>query len=277
MGTVAQVLIMMLSVYLLLLYAFIATRLYEKLLFYPFKDIAAPPSIEGAEVQVLTFEEAHGTQLSGWLYKLCAGDSGLILMSHGNAGNIMHRVELARRLVSDTGCSIFLYDYQGYGASQGSPSVKGILRDGIAAFDFAVEKLEYKSEQIIVYGESLGCAVAAYIASQRQARAIILQSPFRSLPAIARDVFNPLKMLPGIIFPEPHLNTEELLKTAHAPLLILHGKSDEVIPYRHGESLHRVALEPKTFVCLASRHNDTYVADRETFDRSVRDFVASLC
>lgn len=189
----------------------------------------------------------------------------------------MHRTDLAKHLLDDTSCSVLLYDYQGYGTSSGKPSVKGILKDGLCVFDYAVNELGYKDNQVTVYGESLGCAVTCYLAANRHPRAMILQSPFRSLPSIAKDVCGPLKMLPQAVFPEPRLNNEDVLKGKHAPLLIMHGTHDEVIPVEHGKRLYSSASEPKKFVLLErSSHNDTYIADAELFDKTLRDFFKDL-
>ena len=198
------------------------SSVYDKFLFYPSKTVHEPAQIGGAECQVLNFKTSDGNELSCWYYKHPA-DSGLVLVSHGNGGNISHRSTLTGHLLKDTDYSVLLYDYEGYGNSQGKPSIKGILKDGIAAFDFAVEKLGYSPGKIIVYGESLGCAVTCDIASKRKPQGIILQSGFRSLPSIARDLFGPLKIMPGFIFPEPKLDNEKLLKGEHAPLLIMHA------------------------------------------------------
>lgn len=250
--------------------------LFEKFLFYPSTEVLDPAPIKGAECQVLSIKQENGKDLSCWYYKKPA-DNGLILVSHGNAGNISHRCELSRHLLSDTDCSVLLYDYQGYGHSEGTPSIKGILKDGIAAFDFAVKELQYPPDKIIVYGESLGCAVTCEIASQRQPRAMILQSGFRSLPTIAKDVFGPLKLMPGFAFPEPRLDNEKIVEGKHPPLLIIHGVHDEVIPFQHGQALYKKASEPKKFVVLEnSGHNDTFVSDRDLFDRSISDFVREL-
>lgn len=259
-----------------LLSSVVYSGLYEKFLFYPMTEMDAAPTIYGIQSEVLSIAEGQNKGIEGWYFKNPASNN-LVIVSHGNAGNISHRIELARHLIDDTSASILLYDYQGYGNSKGHPSVKGILQDGLAAYDYATERLGYKSEEIVVYGESLGCAVSCYIASQRKTKAIILQSPFRSLPAVARDCVGLLKVLPPVVFPEPRLNNEKLLRKAHAPLLIMHGKHDEVIPFKHGEVLYREAAEPKKFVALEnSGHNDTYLADSKLFDTSIKDFFKSL-
>jgi uncharacterized protein len=265
------------AVFVLFLAAFTFSGLYEHFLFYPLNDMLEPTPIEGTEWRSLSFREPGGNEIVCWYYKKEANDAGLILVSHGNAGNISHRGRLAEHLIKNSNYSVLLYDYRGYGRSSGTPQVRGILEDGLAAFDFAVQELHYKPCRIIVYGESLGCSVACAIAAQRQPQGIIWQSGFRSLPAIARDAFFPFKIMPGFVFPEPKLASEKLLAGKHSPLLIMHGRHDEVIPFRHSEILYARASEPKKFVVLEhSGHNDTYIADADLFDRSIADFVQSL-
>lgn len=237
-----------------------------------------PAKISGAEeCRQLKIKEPDGSEISAWFFRK-HDDDGLVLVSHGNAGNISHRLELARHLMDDTNCSVLLYDYKGYGDSPGVPTVNGILTDGMAAYDYARSELHFPEDEIILYGESLGCAVSCHIGAHRKPKAIIFQSGFRSLPAIAKDILGPLKIIPGSLFPEPKLDNEKLLMKEHAPLLIMHGKKDEVIPFRHGKTLFHKASEPKTFVPLEhSRHNDTYTAaDKELFDRSITDFVRKV-
>jgi len=251
------------------------SSIYDKYLFYPSHNVGAPAELKGADCQVRSFK-SEGQEIVCWYYKR-ANDDGLVLISHGNGGNLSHGSRLAAHMLKDTNCSVLLYDYAGYGKSEGKPSVKGILQDGLAAFDFAVDSLGYNANQIIVYGESLGCAVTCHIASERKPGGIILQSGFRSLPTIARDTFAPLKVMPGFAFPEPKLDNEKVLRGVHAPLLILHGKHDRIVPFHHGEELYRTASQPKIFVPLEhSGHNDTCTADGDLYDKAVSDFVKSL-
>ena len=251
--------------------------LYEKFLFYPSKHLRTPLEVDGCKYQAVNFEDSSGKDLHGLFFKKSVADNGIVIVSHGNGGNMLYRCDLVPHLVADTRCSVLMYDYEGYGGSTGKPSVKGILRDGVAAFDYAVNKLGYKPEQVILYGESLGCAVTCFIGTQRKPRAMILQSGFRSLPAVARDVVRVLKIVPGAVLPVPRLNNEKILQGEHAPVLIMHGKQDELIPFSHGETMFNKASEPKTFVALEhSGHNNTYKADAETFDRGIKDFVDKL-
>lgn len=248
---------------------------YTLLAFYPIQqELTAIPAGKYKCDSAVRFSGPQGN-LCGLYYKNAATNK-IILVSHGNAGNIYHRLKLAEHLLN-TGCSVFLYDYAGYGASEGKPSPSGVQEDGLAAYDYVEKTLGYGPDQIILYGESLGCAVSSYVSTKRPVAALIVQSGFLSLPQIAKEKCIVFKPYPDWAFYKPHLSNADNLQTKHPPLLIMHGVKDAVIPFRHAEQLASIAGQPVVFVPLKnSGHNDTYISDSDLFDTTLKNFLESL-
>jgi pimeloyl-ACP methyl ester carboxylesterase len=228
-----------------------------------------------AKVEAVTFKSANGKNLSGLYFKR-DGAKYVFLVSHGNAGNVAHRLVHVIHMLN-LGVSVLLYDYQGYGQSEGEPSVNGIVEDGVAAYDFLTKDKGWKAGQVISYGESLGCAVACQISKQRDVAAIVLQSGFASLPGAARDRFIWLNLFPDFTFPQPQLNNCEILSCRHTPLLIIHGSKDSILPLKYAEQMFAAAAEPKRLVKLKnSGHNDVLDADLNDYLAALTSFLKDL-
>jgi uncharacterized protein len=265
-------------------YCFFCPRLnyaiYEPALFHPAKNIELkemdPPDVHSdAVAQSVTFASESGKTIRGWYY-VKPHAKYTILFSHGNGGNISYRTDLVE-LLTKAGASVLIYDYEGYGASDGTPSVAGICKDGFGAYKYLTETKNIKADRIILYGESLGAAVTTYLAARVPCRAIILQSGFASLRQIALERYPILSIYPESFFPEPHLNNLEILSQAHPPLLIIHGQQDTVIPCAHADSLYRHALAPKKIVVFPeSGHTNFYKTAPEKFIETVRSFIGEL-
>jgi len=201
------------------------------------------------------------------------GSDKLIIVSHGNAGNLGHRLGLASLLAS-SGASVLLYDYQGYGESSGTASCNNLLSDGLTVFDYAVA-LHYKPQNIIIYGESVGCGVTTYIMQNRPAGKVILQSGFTSLSNAARDKLFFLWVLPPSLIPQPNFDNLKAVQMPHPPLLIMHGDKDEILPFRYSETMFEKALPPKEFhLCHNEGHNDIGMKDARGFMDTVKKFVS---
>ena len=196
-----------------------------------------------------------------------------LVISHGNAGNISHRYLLLRSLQRH-GFNVLMYDYRGYGRSEGTPSEDGIYKDGRAAFDFATTLPEVKPESMFLWGTSLGGAVAIDVATHRQVAGLILESTFTSAKDVARVAY---PFLPVQFFLHTKLNSVEKIKTLTIPILVVHGVHDSIVPIGLGRKLFNAANEPKDFYEIPNAdHNDTFfIGGDKYFDRIDR-FVASF-
>lgn len=217
---------------------------------------------------------SHGDKLHAWLFRIPAAKK-LVIVHHGNAGNITHRMYLANAAIM-CGAAVLLYDYRGYGLSTGTPSLPGLHEDGAAVYDFAVSRLGYAPNQIVNLGESVGTGVACQLASEKPSAGLVLQSPVASLPAVARAGIFLFGAYPDAAFPQPHFNNVDQIRRVHVPVLLLHGKKDHLVPYGHSQQILASANAPKTLELFeAAGHNDMPAGD-EQYQRALKKFLANL-
>jgi fermentation-respiration switch protein FrsA (DUF1100 family) len=200
------------------------------------------------------FQAADGVRLFGW-YVETLTDRPVILWCHGNAGNITHRLENLK-LLYQLGLSVFLFDYRGYGRSQGRPSEEGLYQDALGAHDYLTRTRMIRAERMVLFGRSLGGAVAGELAAQKPAAGLILESSFPSIEAVAKFHYGglPVHWLLGADFKLidrlPHLSL---------PKLIIHGDKDDIIPLELGRQVFEAAKPPKSFYLIeGADHNNTY-------------------
>jgi len=234
------------------------------------------PEIAGVKGKDVYFQTHDSCKLNGWYYKL-PGAKYTILFSHGNAGNLYTRLPSIQALLN-AGASVFVYDYRGFGKSEGhKPDIRGICDDGCAAHDYLVEKEAVDPDTIVLYGESLGVGVTTQVSTMRHARGMILQSGFASLPRISREHMPVLWMYPRLLFPDPPLDSLAILKRPHPPLLLVHGVLDTVVPIAHADDLFRHAAEPKQYIRLTTcGHGDIATTNPEEYSSALRQFLGSL-
>lgn len=265
-----------LALFYLVLSPAVAMPFYNKMLFFPMKTYYADvDGVAGISKESVRFTSSNNNKLAAWYFPV-DNPRGTVIISHGNAGNISHRVPLIGVLLNQR-FSVLAYDYQGYGSSEGEPSVDGICEDGLAAYDYLTNTRGIAPEKIVVYGESLGGAVASHIATHRKVGAIILQSTFSSLPHVAKKKMMLMRLYPLFLYPKNKLDSASLLAAPHAPLLIVHGKMDSIIPYEEAEELFSKASEPKKLVALDdANHNDVYGEYIDSFNKVVSAFLDSV-
>jgi len=259
--------------WLLIALLVVSCRPEDKFIFHPSAEIVLTPRHVGLEFQDLFFTTADGVRLNGWFIQHREADLTLVWF-HGNAGNIGHRVENIRLLHDKLRINIFIFDYRGYGRSEGHISEAGTYRDGVAALEFVGKQLGVKSENLILFGRSLGAAVAAEMASRFDSRALILETPFVSIREMAKSVFPLLPI--GSLLQTRYDNLEKIAKIK-VPLLVLHGDRDEVIPYEHGRRVFNAAPEPKYFYTISgASHNDTYIVGGDAYFQRLRSFIETV-
>jgi len=221
------------------------------------------------------FTARDGTKLHGWYIKVPHAQK-TFLVSHGNAGNLAYRLKIIDALAA-SGSSVFVYDYRGYGKSEGQPSPEGIADDGIGAYDFLVKEKSVCPDNIVLYGESLGCAVSTIISQNRPVCGIVLQSGFSTVVEAARDKLPFYHLYPDDSFPQRFLDNVTAYKKKHPPLLLVHGERDWVLPCRYSKQIFDSAIEPKQLVLLPNAaHNDVYGIDAAIATSALKTFVQSL-
>jgi len=259
--------------FLLLAFFLVGCRPEDKLIFYPSAEIIHTPGQVGLEFQDLFFTTADGVRLHSWF--IPHRDARITLVwFHGNAGNISHRVENIKLLHDKVKVNIFIFDYRGYGRSEGSVSEAGTYQDGAAALQFVRKQLGVEAQNLIIFGRSLGAAVAAEMASRFDSRGLILESPFVSIREMAKSVFPLLPI--GPLLQTRYDNLEKIVKIK-VPLLVLHGDRDEVIPYEHGKRVFAAAPGPKDFYTInGAGHNDTYIVGGDAYFQRLRSFIETV-
>ena len=224
-----------------------------RFIYFPSRSIATTPSSVGLAFRDVAFTAADGVQLHGWL--IPGRTPTTLLYSHGNAGNISGRVAIARLLVDQLGVGVFLYDYRGYGKSEGKPTEAGLVSDALGA-RAALLREGVAAQNIVYFGRSLGAAVTIDLALAHPPRGVVLEAPFASVRAMGNAV------LPGAgyLF-RTRWDSLAKIDRLRAPLLVIHGEADEVVPFAQGRALFAAAPEPKTFVTLrGSRHYELEAA-----------------
>lgn len=227
-------------------------------------------SLSGLPLEDVWFQASDGVRLFGW-YAETAADRPIILWSHGNAGNIINRLENLKFLYQ-IGLSVFLFDYRGYGRSQHvRPSEKGLYEDAYGAYDYLTRVRRIRSERIILFGRSLGASVAGELAVQRPASALILESSFPSIEAVAKSHYGGF---PAHWFIGAEYRLIDRLRRLSLPKLIIHGDKDDIIPIELGRRVFDAAKPPKEWYEIqGADHNDTYVVGGGTYFRRIGEFI----
>ena len=228
-------------------------------MFFPSRDVpAAPPGVEEQ-----WFTTSDGVKLHGWLFR---SGSPAIVWLHGNGGSIAERAPMAAEL-SRRGISVFIAEYRGYGKSEGKPTESGLYEDALAAYDHVAKSFP----EIVIYGESLGGPYAAYVAKHRKVRCVIIENSFPSLLALGNALYKPFPL--GWTAPRA-MATTRWLNEAGVPVLVMHGKRDEVIPFALGQQLYDGLTVPKEMlVSETAHHSEIPETEGDRYYEAVTRFV----
>jgi uncharacterized protein len=255
------------GVYLLLVILMLAME--NSLIYFPSVYPNGDWNPQGLKFEDAWFESADGTKLHGW-YVPHADPRAIVLIAHGNGGNLSHRSELLE-LLNELGVSAMIFDYRGYGRSSGSPTEAGILADARAARRWLAERAGVRETDVVLFGESLGGGVMVDLAAADGARALVLESTFTSLPDVAAYHY---PWLPVRLLMRTRLNSAAKIAAYHGPLLQIHGDADTIIPLAIGRRLFDAAGEPKQLVVIpGGDHNDPHTPQ---FVAALDKFLADL-
>jgi uncharacterized protein len=194
--------------------------------------------------QDIYFTSADGTKLHAWWLPPTRPEAGAFLASHGNGGNLSYRGDLAAGLYAATGAGVLMYDYPGYGHSEGSPTEAGCYASGDAAYAWLTTEGKVPPQRVILLGESIGTGVAVDLATRHEHRALVLMCPFTSLPAAAKSHY---PFLPTHTVMQSRFDSLAKIGRCPRPLLVAHSTDDRVVPFWQGEALFNAANEPKEF------------------------------
>ena len=246
-------------------------RFADRLVYFPVRahDGGTPASIGLASEDVHP-EASDGVRLHGWWVPAPAPGLAVLLL-HGNAGNISHRLDKLA-LLHGLGASVLLLDYRGYGASEGAPDEAGLYRDAEAAWAWLRARGQ-PPERIVLFGESLGGTVATDLAAHHRVGGLVLDSTPSSIIGVAKHHY---PLVPVGLFLAARYDALARIGRVHAPVLVLHSPDDEIVPFAMAEALYAAAPEPKRLVRLAGGHNDAFLVSAATYAGALRDFLDTV-
>ena len=257
----------------LLLPAPVSAALEHMFLFFPDSRLITTPATMQLEFEDVDFVAEDGTSLHGW-YLPGENDKPVVVFCHGNAGNISHRVHNLSFFV-ELGFSVFIFDYRGYGQSEGKTSEKGTYSDMRGALAWLKNK-GWKPEQMIYFGRSLGAGVALQLALEQPPAGLVLESPFTSIKAMGQQHYPLLWLLAGWALDARYDNLSKI-GMLQVPLLIFHGERDDIVPLAMGKELFEAAPQPKNFYPIPrAGHNDTYDRGGRGYWQQWQEFLATL-
>jgi uncharacterized protein len=234
----------------------------------PGRALTATPGDIGLEYDDVSLTTSDDERLHGW-YVPAADSRGVALFFHGNAGNISHRLD-SIGIFHQLGLDTLIIDYRGYGQSTGKTNEQGTYLDAQAAWTYLVNERRIPADRIIIFGRSLGGAIGAWLGAQPDMKngpaAVIIESSFTSGVDMARRLypFLPVRLITRLRYP-----VAEYASRLECPVLVVHSRDDEIIPFEMGRSIYDAVKQRKSFLELRGDHNNGFFISR-------RDYVAGL-
>ncbi len=250
---------------------FLIRRFERSMIYYPDPNLEVSPSAIGLAYEDATITASDEVRIHGWWIP-AEVNRGTILFCHGNSGNISHRLE-SIRIFHQLDLNVFIFDYRGYGKSSGSPSEEGTYLDAAAAYDYLREYREISPGKIIIFGRSLGGAVAIELTEDREAGALICESTFTSAVDMGKLVF---PYLPAGLLVFDKYDSISRVEDLSLPKLFIHSREDDLIPFAQGERLYQAAAPPKEFLEIRGGHNEGFLESEEIYRKSIDGFLRSI-
>lgn len=235
---------------------------------FPSRTIDMTPKDIGLDYEKIVFKTRDNINLVGWFIPNQQAQ-GTILFCHGNAGNMSHRLA-SIQMFHDLGLSTFIFDYRGYGESQGNVSERGTYHDVEAAWNYLNVERSIDQDDIIIFGRSLGGAIATWCAEKFKPRMLIIESTFTSITDIAAALY---PYLPVRLLSRYRYKTAEYIKDVRCPVLIIHSTDDEIVPLKHGQKLFKIANTPKEFLPIKGSHNVGTVESQGSYVNGLKNFI----
>jgi uncharacterized protein len=250
-------------------------RLLENRMIFPaprYPQGFVPPESYGLKPEEVWLTTSDGVRINGWFFAQ-PGAKRVLLYFHGNAENIGTGLERTK-ILSALGLNIFAVDYRGYGKSEGLPDEAGVYRDADAAYRYLTVVRGFRPKNVILHGVSLGGAVAIDLASRVECGGLIAESTFTSARDMARRAF----LIPLFAYvPKSQFKSLDKITAVRAPVLIIHGKHDELIPFAMGEQLFQAAPQTKILAPLEfAGHNDVLLVNREVYLAHLQEFLGKV-
>ena len=242
------------------------------LIYFPARDLERTPAALGLPFEDVELRTADGERVHGWFLSAPAPASVTVLLLHGNAGNISHRFEKLA-VLRNLGADVLIVDYRGYGRSSGRPTETGTYRDADAAYEYLVQARGIDPRRLVLYGESLGAAVAVDLASRKPAGGLVMESAFSSAVDVGQEMF---RFLPARLLVRNRYESVKKIGKVQAPVLILNSRDDEFFGWHHPQRLYDAAREPKTLVELRGGHNEAFLVSSRVYAAALSAFLGRV-
>jgi uncharacterized protein len=242
-----------------------------KLIYFPHKEVEVTPEYLSLDYEELTLTTSDDVELNAWWIPNPDARATLLFL-HGNAGNISHRLD-SIDIFYKLGLSVLIIDYRGYGKSTGKPSEQGTYTDAETAYNYLIEAKNISPNKIVIFGRSLGGAVATWLAEKQPTAALILESSFTSIADIGKHYYPylPTSLIARIKYP-----SIKRISNVTPSVLIIHSINDEIIPYEHGQQLYQAANEPKSFLEINGGHNEGFISSGEKYSNGIDKFISNI-
>ncbi len=238
------------------------------MIFFPYSQLNSTPQDWGLKYEDVILTTSDQVKIHGW-YLPAKKSRQVVLFFHGNAGNISHRGD-SLKLFHSLGLNVFIIDYRGYGKSEGVMSEMGSYRDAMAAWDHLVKQRGFKPGNIVIFGRSLGGAIATQLATKVNAQVLIVESTFSSVKDMA-DIMMPI--ISKLIYLRYQFNTEKIISQVNSPVLLMHSQDDEIIPYELGQKVFSSAKSPKYHFELTGSHNEGFTRNVAEYKKEIKWFL----
>jgi fermentation-respiration switch protein FrsA (DUF1100 family) len=240
----------------------------SRLVFQPSRDLSATPKEAGLSYEEVSFRGADGTELCGWFVPV-GNARASVLFCHGNGGNISDRLDTIS-VLHGMGLDVFIFDYRGYGKSQGKPTEEGTYQDAEAAWKYLTEVRKVPPEKILIVGHSLGGPIAAHLASRHAPGALVLEGTFTSMGDLASHLYPwlPVRWLLGFKY-----DTAKYIAGHKYPLLVVHSGEDKVVPFKFGRRLYEGTNEPKRFLEITGTHDEGFETSGRVYTDGWKKFL----
>ena len=267
--------IFLISVFILILVIKAGFLVLDKyFIYFPDKELSMTPLDVGLNYEDVYLTTSDGVDLHGWF--LQGNDKFVLVWFHGNAGNISDRLSDVYYMHTKVGASIFIFDYRGYGLSQGSPSESGLYLDGRAAVEFLIDRVgdQKDAPEVVFFGRSLGSAIAAKMASIYDVDGLILEAPFTSTIDLAKIHY---PYVPGFLVNmviRDRYASDTVFDSVSAPVIVIHWQNDSIVPIDMGKKIYNMFEDKKSFYAVeGAGHNDTSVIGGKIYFTKIMEFL----
>jgi fermentation-respiration switch protein FrsA (DUF1100 family) len=261
--------ILILGAVILLMLAIVWTQ-QRRLMYFPFGQVPDPAAMGLKGATAVTFTSSDGLALTGWFVTTTSAPRFTVIVFNGNAGNRAHRLPLAQAFAAE-GLAVLLLDYRGFGGNPGAPTEAGLKADARGALNYLLRRPDVDPKRLVYFGESLGSAVAVELAVEHRPAALILRSPFTSATDVAQAHY---WFLPVRWLLRDRFSSIDRIADVHAPVLVIAGDRDGIVPVDQSRRLHAAANDPKSLLVIqGADHNDGLLQDGRQMIEAVLQFL----